>query len=351
MKKELSFTIPFSGFESTNFINCFASTYLFLEKIGACAETGYVCNQQENGQCNGCGNCASASVQDRYFFLFDTMCGRSSLRCRFDGKPTKMQKMIGETDFYDGGTENTIEFLFGFAGYEYRRLTDPSVFKNEIIASIDAGKPVIAKVKTRDGRFRVITGYDDDILFCPDFSNAQQKPQGAPSYDELTDLYRIGNKVAPRYTLVDGLKRIRQVMEYNSSENLWGGYMEKMGLYTPDSLTKAGLGEKKARMKRVSDTMWHTFNSHNFAEVFRQRSVEELKKPELDDICRKIGGPYYGYTHDLAWALIGLEECADWTKHAAGYFGEMIDLTIRQIQKNDIAVLEEIKRAIQILER
>ncbi len=104
-------------------------------------------------------------------------------------------------------------------------------------------------------------------------------------------------------------------------------------------------------MKRVSDTMWHTFNSHNFAEVFRQRSVEELKKPELDDICRKIGGPYYGYTHDLAWALIGLEECADWTKHAAGYFGEMIDLTIRQIQKNDIAVLEEIKRAIQILER
>ena len=34
-------------------------------------------------------------------------------------------------------------------------------------------------------------------------------------------------------------------MEYNSSENLWGGYMEKMGLYTPDSLTKAGLGEKR----------------------------------------------------------------------------------------------------------
>ena len=140
-------------------------------------------------------------------------------------------------------------------------------------------------------------------------------------------------------------------MKYNSSENLWDGYMEKMGLYTSDSLSKAGLDEKKARMKRVSDTMWHTFNSHNFAEVFRQRCFEELENPELDDICIKIGGPYYGYTHDLAWALIGLEECADWTKHTAGYFGEMIELTIHQILKHDIVVLEEVKRAIRVLER
>ena len=38
---------------------------------------------------------------------------------------------------------------------------------------------------------------------------------------------------------------------------------------------------------------------------------------------------------DLAWALIGLEQCADWSKHAAGYFGEMVELTLRQIAKND----------------
>lgn len=103
-------------------------------------------------------------------------------------------------------------------------------------------------------------------------------------------------------------------------------------------------------MKRVADTMWHTFNCHNFAEVFRQRYFEELKNPELDDICNKIGGPYYGYTHDLAWALIGLDECADWSKHAAGYFGEMVEMTLNQIQNNDIAVLEEVKRAIILLE-
>ena len=179
MKKELAFTIPFSDFASTTFINCFASTYMFLEKIETCAEVDYVCNQQKNGQCNDCGNCAPAAMQERYFFLFDTTCSRSSPCCRFDVKPTKIQKMICETDFYDGGTENNIEFLFGFAGYEYRLLTDSTVFKSEIIASIDANKPLIAKVKTGDRRFRVISGYNNDTLLCPDFSNAQQKPQDA----------------------------------------------------------------------------------------------------------------------------------------------------------------------------
>lgn len=33
MQKELTFKIPFSGFTSTTFINCFTSTYMFLENI------------------------------------------------------------------------------------------------------------------------------------------------------------------------------------------------------------------------------------------------------------------------------------------------------------------------------
>jgi hypothetical protein len=153
-------------------------------------------------------------------------------------------------------------------------------------------------------------------------------------------------------------------MEYNVSENLWGSYNEKMGLYTADSLSRASLDEKKARMKRVADTMWHTFNCHNFAEVFRKYrddgdasvydSVGDMKKlraPELKELWDRISGPCCGYTHDLAWALIGLEQCADWSLHAAGYFGEMVELTISQIAKNDIAALEAITKAIEILER
>jgi hypothetical protein len=181
-----------------------------------------------------------------------------------------MEQMIGDINFYEGGTDNNVDFLFGFAGYNYRQLTDSSVFIGEIVASIDEGKPVIVKVKAGNDRFRVITGYDADTLICPDFTNAQQKPQSAPSYDELDTIYIIGDKIAPRYTLIDGFKRIRKVMDYNINENLWGGYTEKMGLYTADGLSRCSLEEKKSRMKRVADTMWHTFNCHNFAEVFRK---------------------------------------------------------------------------------
>lgn len=366
--RRLSFSIPFCGFAGTTFINCFASTYMSLENV-AVGGSDYECKQLDGKSCDSCGNCGKGgntpiTRQERYFHLFDTMCGRSSLRCRFNGEPTEMQKMICEADFYDGGTDSNIGFLFGFAGYEYRKLTTPDEFRTGIITSIDAGKPVIAKVKTGESRFRVVTGYDGDELICPDFTNAQRKPESAPSYGELDALYIVGEKIAPRYTLIDGLKRIRQVMEYNLNEKLWSGYTDKMGLYTSDSLSKASLEEKKARMKRVADTMWHTFNCHNFAEVFRLYrdggdasaydgvgDMKKLRAPELKGPWDRISGPCHGYTHDLAWALIGLEACADWTQHAAGYFGEMVELTLYQIAKNDLEALDAIKKAIEVLEK
>jgi hypothetical protein len=368
MKNELAFKVPFSGFCGTTFINCFASTYVFLENI-ATDKNDYECKQLIGQSCDSCGNCRSGgstpiTIQESYFFLFDTMCGRSSLRCRFDGEPTEMEKMIGDMNFYEGGTDNNVDFLFGFAGFDYRQVNDPIAFKDEIIASIGAGKPIIAKVKVGNDRFRVIIGYDGDVLICPDFTNAQQKPEIAPSYDEIDTLYIIGDKIEPRYKLIDGLKRIKKVMEYNINENLWGGYNEKMGLYTSDSLSRASLDEKKARMKRVADTMWHTFNCHNFAEVFRKfrndgdasvydtiGDMKKLRAPEFIPLWDKISGPCCGYTHDLAWALIGLEACADWMQHAAGYFGEMVELTISQIANNDIEALNVIKQAIKILEK
>lgn len=351
MRKELTFNVPFSGFMTTNFINCFASTYMFLEKITG--DDDYDCKKRNGQRCDGCGNCrnSTANIQESFYFLFDTMCGRSSLRWRFDGKPSEMQKLIGETETDSCGTDYTVEFLLGFAGYEYRKLTVPNEFQAAIIPSIDAGNPVIAKVKTGEGRFRVITGYDGGALICPDYTDAQQKPQGAPSCDELGILYIIGDKLKPRFTLKDGLERIRQVMQYNINEKLWDGYIEKMCWYHPDGLSKADLGEKQARMKRVSDTMWHTFNCHNFAEVFQHRKYQELRNPVFDEICSKISGQCYGYTHDLAWALIGLSKLADWSTHYACGWGEMVELTLERIKQNDIEALNAIKRAIEILKR
>lgn len=136
-----------------------------------------------------------------------------------------------------------------------------------------------------------------------------------------------------------------------------------MGLYTADSLNRCNPDEKKARMKRVADTMWHTFNCHNFAEVFRKYrdggdasvydmigDMKKLRNTQLKELWDEISGPCCGYTHDLAWALIGLEACADWSQHAAGYFGEMVELTISQIAKNDERAFQIINKVIEILE-
>jgi len=352
--KKLDFNIPFCGFAGTNFINCFASVYMFLENIDI-GGSDYACRQLEGKGCNSCGNCAAGggtpiSRQEKYFHLFDTMCGRSSLRCRFDGVPTEMQKRIGETRPDGRDPDDTIEFLFGFAGYAYRKVSDN--FKAEIIASIEAGRPVIAKVKAGDWPFRVIIGCDGKKLLCPSFINAQNPPKKAPKYDELEALYIIGEKIAPRYALQDGLQRIVEVMEYNASEKLWEGYYEKIGMYTADSISRVDTKEKQARLKRVAETMEYTWNSHNFAEVFRYRIYEELQNPAFDGMWNQIGGPCYGYTHDLAWALVGLNETADWTRHVykTGYFGEMAELTLMKIAENDAKVLEIIKRALEILE-
>ena len=358
MKKELTFNIPFSGFCGTTFINCFTSAFLFMEAYAYKREERKPCG---TATCDECGYCREDGA---VFFLFDTMSGRSALRCRFDGAPTEPQKWIlGGDGFYDGETDETIDFLFGFAGYEFRKCADADAFKKEIVASIDTGRPVIVKVKTGENRYRVITGYDGDALICPDFTQAQKKPERAPVYDELDALWLFGAKIPSRYSVTDGLERIVKVMESNDAEKLWDGYANQM-----DFFGYRGLGfntndnnERAARLKRVADTMWHTFNCHNFAEVFRKfgngdcaiydtiSDMKRLRDPAFKDLCNTIGGPCHGYTHDLAWSLIGLEECADWTKHSAQYFGEMTQLIIMQIAKNDEKALETVKQILAMI--
>jgi len=157
-----------------------------------------------------------------------------------------MQKMISGSNAecnpphnIDCGSDFTVDFLFGYAGYEYRKCTDAATFKKEIVASIDAGKPVIVRVKSGSPRSHVITGYDGDALMCPDYCNVMfvpgkgnvlaDKPEEPPTYSELDVVYIVGNKITPRYTVKDGLHNIRRVMECNISEGVWDGYLKKMG--------------------------------------------------------------------------------------------------------------------------
>jgi len=328
MKKELPFNVPFSGFAGTTFLNCFTSTYMFLENI-------------------------PGDQQEKYFFLFGTMCGHTSLRFRYNGEPTDMEKLLCVRDFYDCGGDYAMEFLFGFAGYDYGQMINPADFRAEIISSIDAGKPVIVGTKTPADQFRVITGYDGDHLLSPAYANAQRPPASPPSYDDMEVLYIFGGKIPPRYGLADGLKRIVRVMEHNIRENLWGTYLDKFSSYHPtsDNFIKADAEEKKARMTRLQKSMWDVMNTHNFCEVFRNGHHDDLRNPAFDDLRSKIGGPYYGYTHDLSAALITLADQADWSHYYANFYGEMIELTLSQIAKNDEKVLGAIKEMISILDK
>jgi len=353
MKNTLDFNIPFSGLSGPNFPNCFASAYMFIEKMDLSGLGNHPCKVHPDRQCGGCGSgCGDtpASVQGKYFFLFDTMCGHSSLRHRFDGTPTEMQLLISGTDAYECGTDDTVDFHFGFAGYEYRKLTASAEFIYAIFASINAGKPVIAKVKDDGARFRVIIGYDGETLLEPDYTNAQHKPEKPALLDELETLYVFGEKTTPRYTLKHGLERIVKVMEHNlNHEKIWDEYTEKTGWYR-DGMMTLDVEGKKARMNRVAETMWHTFNTHNFAEVFRGRVYEELRDPRFEELCKKIGGPFYGYTHDLCAGLIGLNNQLDWSNDwfAAG-FAEIAQLALYKIKELDTAVLDAIKSMLKMI--
>lgn len=346
MHNYADFSAPFSGFAGATFINCFASCYVVIENLLPSA-TEYLCNKKLTGKCNNCGNCRNTpeGAQEKYFMLFDMVCGRSALRCRFDGARTASEIMICERDFYDGGTENNIEFLFGFTGYDY------SVYDNCDIAAIDESlkrdKPVIAKVNHGESRFRVIIGRTANTLLSPDYRNAQNPPEREFSVNEVDKLYVFGEKRVPKYSFKDGLLRAKSVMAENLREKVWDKYCEMIGIYTANSIKNATVNEKAKRMKRIAETMWHTFNAHNFAEVFRYAYHDSLKDSRFDEIRNKIGMTY-GYTHDLAWALIGFEENVDWSKYYADYFGEMLELTISQIAKNDEAVYEAVAQLIEL---
>lgn len=210
----LSFSIPFTGFSNLDFISVLSSVTLYLEGITESAD--YDCPKEAIGQCTGCGNCKNSlhNIHEQTYFLLDTMCGRSSLRCQFDGTQTEMQDWIGEKD--GCGSADTVDFLFGFIGYVYRTVTDRAAFAEKIGTSIKNNRPVIARVTGSHGRFRAIIGQDGNALLEPDYAGAQNLPEQSITYDEIEQLYIIGEKIPRRFTEKDGLKRIEKIMEYNS---------------------------------------------------------------------------------------------------------------------------------------
>ncbi len=345
---KLQINIPFTGFADLNFISVFSSIYIYLEKLSS--GDGYDCAVKMGEKCTGCGNCKSSThgIMEQHYFLFDTVTGRSSLRCHFDGTPTEMQERVGETYADACGTPETVDFLFGFTGYDYEIVTDSAVFIDKIRESIRDDRPVIAKVPGDRGRFRVIIGFDGENLLEPDYNGAQAAPTEGVKLTDITALYRIKEKIPRRFTMKNAFSRIVEVMEYNENSGLWDEYEAKMGWY--GGMEGLTADEMRQRMARTAGTMWHTFNSHNFAEVFRNQITEELRTPDIDEIRMIIGGESYGYTHDLAWSLIGWNDIISWEGQFEGIFvgyAEAVQLIIHRIHENDRKVLGIMKALLE----
>ena len=391
-KNSLDINASYNYLETCNFIQRFATAYIYLEAANNPKEIFY--DPDVGGHCFGCGSggekhsCKKdkfAAKRCMFFFLFNTVCGNSSVRRRFNGEPTEMQKLIGDTpeEGHGCGSDFTVDFLFGYTGYDYRICTDESAFKDEIVAAINAGKPVIARGKSGDAnfpilipgkpgnpRFRLITGYDGDNLTIPhfvgyDFSTnpPTEKTEEPPTYDELEVLYIFGNKTARRYTLKNGLNNIRRVMEYNINAGLWDEYLVKLGgsdkFPSDDGLVKAGSNERIARAKHLYATNMYMYNFCSFGGALDLNGKlpnhylhRELFTPALSKLWGTINNTHWAIVKaGHATGKLGMKKI--WLINDPAKIAEISTEVCNAIAKAkaaDVKLLKMIKQAIEVVD-
>jgi len=253
MKKVLEFKFPFYRFAGLDFYNCFASTYLYLQ--GAIAiNADYYCQAIDGKGCNECWKCAD-SLQEKaerliqlFGMVFD---GRwTTQRDRWSGEKTNIQKELDKkySDF-DSKTAQEVDFLTGLTGYSYKRITEG--FRENVIACINIGVPLIAKIKNND-TFRVIIGYDGDTLVEPDYRPAENPPNNPTVYAEIECLYVFEKMLPQKYTFIDVLKAMESVMGSDFTEGIW--YDIKRNVFS-DNACDLSVAEIKKRFERFRNLL------------------------------------------------------------------------------------------------
>jgi hypothetical protein len=311
--KKLDFIYPFSFFRGLDFTNCFTSVYMYLEKITG--SNDYECAVRNGNPCNSCRKCEGSlqQIQERLFFLFDTVSGRSASIQGWKNQNTAIYNEIYDTD-------NMVDFLFGYIGYGYEKFT--AGFPEKIRESIDNGIPVLARMKTNsNGSFRVIIGYDGDSLLMAEPVGAQNKPVKQPEIDEIENIYIIGDKTSRKYTIFDGLKRIKHVMDCDREAKVRDDYINAFSNYW-GNLREADFEEIKQRFWFAHKAM--TFNCHNFGQALCIYQ-EKIDHPEIyqnaiwDDVkliaphCNQIADAC-GDSHNRQWQVDALWGTRDWSK-------------------------------------
>ena len=279
---EIDFRIPFTNYSTLWEANCWASLYMHLENIPF--SNDYVCAKNTGADCTDCGNCrqSAGGIQEELYFIFHTMSGNSAHR-----KPYNESQ-----HFWDGYElhKDDLEFMAGYAGYQIEIFTDDRL--RRIQSAILADKPVIVRIRPESeptelhrGLHRVITGYRGDQLIMPNTANAQTRkmPYATPSISDIEALYIFTKADRRKYSLLDGLRRIRRVMESNFDNGVYESFIEKF-VETGDANHK----EMKRRFQAAENASWHNLNAHNFSETFRHRYWDELKDARFTPMIEKI---------------------------------------------------------------
>jgi len=359
MRKELAFKFPFYRFSSLDFYNCYASVYLFLQGTTA-KNTEYYCQAIEGKGCNECWNCrdslqAKSEALNNLFGMIIN--GQWITRESWSGEKTKIRKEL-DAEYGDPKTktDKTADFLTGFTGYSYKKITEN--FKENIVASIDSGKPVIAKIKENE-IFRVISGYDGDSLIEPDYRPADNAPNEPTVYDEIEYMYIFGEKIPQKYTFPDVLKLMEKVMDSDSDEKIWPEFLHKFD-YEGGRLWEVKAGEIKIRYKRLRGIAgWIPNIGHNLGLTFGDRGLlKELGMDveqfgELLDTIAHQGNLMHGRGYMLSAIsdtvnALNINDDGEWPWDKHGLITATWEI-INLVMDCDLKILSAVKKAIHKL--
>ena len=327
MKKELNLKFPFWQWGGLGFYNCYASVYLCMQGLAG----------------DGRQNCS-----DSLNNIFLTISGQWTTRESWSGERTMSLT----------ASDELIDFIFGFTGYEYEKISEN--LKQSVVESIDNGKPLIAKLKN-DGwqtdlakGYRVITGYDGDALLGPDYAPAANLER-QPEYDEIECLYVFGDKVPQKYTFRDFLKIIEKAMDSDFAEGIWRGFIKKFD-YEGEKLWEVKSSEIKNRFKRLYDVMdWIPNIGHGLQTAFGDKNLLAALGADANQLgeMREVIGYQTDLLHSRGYMLTAISDCAlalstnddaewPWDKHGLITAARQI---LESIMDCDTQILAALKKA------
>ena len=335
MKKTLDFQAPPTCWGNDNFEICLHAAAMFLD--GRMTDGVTKCGKNIDDKCAHCG----------FGLMFNTIFGWPYYR-RAYGNPPDNTRLYNEMFDKMG---NKAKFMFGYAGYEYRRCNDAEQFKNEIITSINAGKPVLAEItdeayERSRTEFQLIIGYDGDELITPQYrigkpSDGMGFPYGKLTYKDIHGLIIIGDKVTPQFTYTDIVKRNRAMVQANLDEKVWDKYLEEIERVF---INQDGNGEERnVVFNEVCEAAKRHMSSWDFGESHKRGYFEITNKEIFDKIWQNnCEGMDMGHfvTHCHEHMNVKKSDC-----HYI-YFGKMLVLIIERYRELDKELLDLLNQFI-----